>query len=381
MRKVLKALFIRRSEERVTKYFRELTGKKYILLTNSCRAALYLAYKSLKKIKTVITSPLTCTIALSPIIESGKELYYCDIDEKTLVIDTTLLLENVGNDVVVQVIHFGGYPVDVQEIKKKGYMVVEDCAQALGSKRNHRSVGYFGDIACFSLTKMGYGIGGGILATNDEELYSAAKLEQDTWIRFDRVKLLFRILRGWLETNLRNRLFRFALIKVLTLTDNKRYLGKVDFAGNLKKPISFLFKIFSVQLKHLNRYHEIRKKKNEDIYLMIDSKKWKKQFFQDGNGTKMVIGKLFFYHPSIRTDKLMPLMLDNGIESKHLEQRADSCIQIRLDKDPRFNKNLKKENLQNYLRIHDHLISLPLNEDLKKHEIDQIAKTLNYSDR
>ncbi|MBN1932423.1 MAG: DegT/DnrJ/EryC1/StrS family aminotransferase [Desulfobacterales bacterium] len=355
-------------------YFAELTGKKYVLLTSSCRAALYLAYKSLKKIETVITSPLTCAIALSPIIEAGKDLHYCDIDQHSFVMKTDLLPETAANDIAVQVIHLGGYPVDVKSIIKKGYFVVEDCAQALGSSLDHRSVGYWGDIACFSLTKTAYGIGGGILATNNEELYLSTKSEQESWSGFTRVKLLFRILRSWLESKKRNRIFRFTLATVLFLTKQRRAKGKNEFVESLKRASSYFFKLFYVQLEHLNEYHEIRMKNAREIIAGIDRKRLKGQSFPDSSGTRMVNGKLLFYSPFARADEMLLFLSNRSIESKHLEQSADSQVQLRFDKDLRFNKKIDKNNLENYLMVHDYLISLPLNENLTKKEIDRIVK-------
>ncbi|MGM0760794.1 MAG: DegT/DnrJ/EryC1/StrS family aminotransferase, partial [Thermodesulfobacteriota bacterium] len=67
------------AEQRIKDYFAWLTGKKHILLTNSCRSALYLAYKALGTHGQVITSPLTCKVAIDPITETDNTPVFADI--------------------------------------------------------------------------------------------------------------------------------------------------------------------------------------------------------------------------------------------------------------------------------------------------------------
>jgi len=85
----LKALFMPRhaAEQAIKAYFRALTGKKHILITNSCRSALYLVYKALGTSAEVITTPLTCRAAIDPIVESGNKPVFADIDPGNLNMD------------------------------------------------------------------------------------------------------------------------------------------------------------------------------------------------------------------------------------------------------------------------------------------------------
>ena len=85
--RIIKAIFVRNAEELCMNYFREYTGKKYILLTNSCRTALYLTYKALGQGKKVIASPLICKTALEPILKSNNEIEFVDVDMNTFNID------------------------------------------------------------------------------------------------------------------------------------------------------------------------------------------------------------------------------------------------------------------------------------------------------
>lgn len=374
--KILRAFFIRNAEIKVMKYFQKLTGKKNILLTNSCRSALYLSYKSLINIKKIITSPLTCTMALSPIVNAEKELHFCDIDKKTLVIDYHLLVDQKNNDEAIQVIHLGGYPVDVEKIKEKGYYVIEDCAQALGSKRNAKSVGSFGDIACFSLMKMGYGISGGVLATDDNEIFSKAKSLQDEWPRIGWKIILFRIVRSILETKQNHSSVRFILQKFLAITDEKRAIASKEFSGCLRKPRSFFFKVFAVQMDYLDELHKKRKEKLNEFKKRVQSTGWTIQEIEKDEDILMNVGKLFLHNDQIENKKIISDLAKNRIDAKHLEQRNEARVQKRLDQDMEYNCYFQKNKLSSYLSVHDHLISLPLRENLSDNEIDKIVKYL-----
>lgn len=374
--KIIRAFFIRNAEKKVTEYFRKLTGKKNILLTDSCRSALYLSYKSIKHIKKIITSPLTCTMALSPIVAAGKELHFCDIDKKTLVINDQFLPENRCHDTAVQVIHFGGYPVDVEKIKTKGYLVIEDCAQALGSKRNHKSVGTFGDIACFSLMKVGYGIGGGVLATDDEKVYSTAKSAQEEWFQIGFCKLLFRIVRASLETNQKYSPVRFVLQRFLAITEKKRSINREEFAGCLRKPRCFFYKMFAVQIDHLEELHNKRKERFHELKKRIQPKGWVVQEVEENGNIQMTVGKLFLHNNQFESGEILIDLVKNRIEAKHLEQRNEVRVQKRLDLDEAYNIHFKNEKLGAYLSIHDHLISLPLRENMSEKEIENMANKL-----
>ena len=62
--------------ETLEKSFAEYIGRRYVIYTSYCRTALYLIYKSLKLKGEVIVSPLTCSVAILPIILSGLKPFF-----------------------------------------------------------------------------------------------------------------------------------------------------------------------------------------------------------------------------------------------------------------------------------------------------------------
>lgn len=81
----------------------------------------------------------------------------------------------------VIVVHFAGYPCQMDEIvklcKEKGIALIEDCAHAPGAKYKGQAVGTFGEYGCFSFfTNKNLSVGeGGMLTTKDKELDQQAK--------------------------------------------------------------------------------------------------------------------------------------------------------------------------------------------------------------
>jgi perosamine synthetase len=81
------------------------------------------------------------------------------------------------NPKCIVVIHMNGRSSHIEgisaECKKRGIYLIEDAAQAIGSKVNNRFLGTFGDIGCFSLalTKTISSGQGGFCVTNDEGIF------------------------------------------------------------------------------------------------------------------------------------------------------------------------------------------------------------------
>lgn len=74
-------------------------------------------------------------------------------------------------------VHMNGHATDIEGLKAKGYTVIEDAAQALGSKSNEGLLGCVGDMGCysFSVSKIIGSGQGGMIVTNSDEFASIAR--------------------------------------------------------------------------------------------------------------------------------------------------------------------------------------------------------------
>ena len=86
----------------------------------------------------------------------------------------------------------GRIPPDLEEIvqycRKRGIMIVEDCAHTLGSKFRSKHLGSFGDIAVYSLqTNKLINCGeGGFLCTNSPYIISRAIVFSGSYAHFNK---------------------------------------------------------------------------------------------------------------------------------------------------------------------------------------------------
>src|SRR6266446_8989727 len=81
----------------------------------------------------------------------------------------------------IMAVHLAGWPCDMDPIlelaREQGIRVIEDCAQSHGATYKGRPVGSIGDVAAFSFCQdkiMSTGGEGGMLTTNDDELWERA---------------------------------------------------------------------------------------------------------------------------------------------------------------------------------------------------------------
>jgi len=124
----------------------------------------------------VITSPFTFFATVGAILRVGAKPVFVDIDPVTFNMDTTKL-ENAITDKTKAIIpvHLFGQAVEIDAIEKisdqRGFYVIEDTAQAIGSRYEGKPIGSLGFCGCFSFfpsKNLGGAGDGGMITTNDE---------------------------------------------------------------------------------------------------------------------------------------------------------------------------------------------------------------------
>jgi perosamine synthetase len=158
--------------------FAERHGARHAVAVNNGTTALVLALEvlNLSPGDEVITTPFTFAATLNAIIESGATARFVDIGDDFLM-DADQLGEVINSRTkAIMPVHLYGQMVDMRGVedslsRKHGISIVEDAAQAVGSKFQGNSAGSYG-IGCFSLyATKNVGCGeGGIVTTNDDAL-------------------------------------------------------------------------------------------------------------------------------------------------------------------------------------------------------------------
>ena len=173
----------RELEEEIARYL----DVRYALLTTNCTSAMHLALMSLgiDDGEAVIPDYTFTSTGLAPLL-AGCQPVLCDVDYATANMDAFALRERITEKTrVIIPVHYAGLPCDMNEIlelaEEFDLYVVEDAAQALGATYRGRKAGTLGDVGCFSFHSVkNVTCGeGGILVTDDEDVYKKARVMRD----------------------------------------------------------------------------------------------------------------------------------------------------------------------------------------------------------
>lgn len=127
----------------------------------------------------VITTPFTFFATVGCIARTGAKPVFVDIDPRTFNINAELIESGVTEKTkAIMPVHLFGQMADMDPIMEiannHNLAVIEDAAQSITSTYKGRKAGSIGTIGCFSFfpSKNLGGIGdGGMIVTNDEQLY------------------------------------------------------------------------------------------------------------------------------------------------------------------------------------------------------------------
>ncbi len=173
----------------IKKDLKKQFGFNHVHLTNSCTSAMEICalMVNLKKNEEVLMPSYNYNTTASSFVRTGCKVRYCDIDKKNLMPTFDQIKQNVNKKTkVIVIIHMQGLPIDyLYDLKKycilKKIILIEDAAPALGSYVKNKSVGTYGDFACFSFHETkNYQSGiGGLLVVNNKKFRRKSDLVFD----------------------------------------------------------------------------------------------------------------------------------------------------------------------------------------------------------
>jgi perosamine synthetase len=137
--------------------FQDYCQVPYALAVSNGTVAIHLALEALGigEGDEVIVPNMTFAASINAVLYAGATPVLADINPETLNISIESIKECITPlTKAIMPVHLYGYPCDMDEImeiaKKHNLLVVEDCAEALGSTYKGKPVGSFGDAATFS---------------------------------------------------------------------------------------------------------------------------------------------------------------------------------------------------------------------------------------
>lgn len=161
--------------------FAQWSGSTYAIALMNGTVALDLALNALGvgPGDEVIVTPRSFIASVSCVVNAGATPVFAEVDaDSGNITAATISAVCTSRTKAVICVHLAGWPCDMDPImtlaEQKCFFVIEDCAQAHGSRYRGKSVGSIGHIGAWSFCQdkiMSTGGEGGMVTTNDESLW------------------------------------------------------------------------------------------------------------------------------------------------------------------------------------------------------------------
>ena len=342
------------------KKWSEWLGVKYSVFVNSGSSANLAAIYSLLlsgKLKNnkIVVPAVSWVTTVTPTIQLGMEPIMCDCNIDNLGLDINHLKEIIKNNnpSVIILVHVLGIPNHMDEIlklcKENDILLIEDTCESIGSKYNDKLLGTLGDLSTFSFY-FGHHmstIEGGMISTNDEDLYHILlSIRSHGWDR-DLPKEKQNSLREKYGVDKFRSLYTFYYPGFnLRSTDLQAYIG----LGQLEK----LDMIVENRNKNFIRY------KNEI----------KNTFWNVSPPEGSFISNFSFPIITKNIKELTEQLITNNIECRPL-------ICGSINEHPFWYERYGKQNLPNSKLVHNYGLYLPNNHQMTDEEISKVIEVVN----
>jgi len=195
--------------ERFEEGIAESAGRRFGVSVSSGTAGLHLVVRALElgEGDEVITTPFSFVASANCLLYERVRPRFVDIEEETLGLDPDLIAAAAGPRTKgLLPVHAFGKPCQIVEIEQiaqdRGWALVEDACEALGSRIGDRPMGSFGSASVFAFypNKQITTGEGGVVVTDDADLASQFRSlrnqgrdEDGTWLRHLRLGYNYRL--------------------------------------------------------------------------------------------------------------------------------------------------------------------------------------------
>jgi dTDP-4-amino-4,6-dideoxygalactose transaminase len=209
----------------------------------------------------VITTPFSFVATAGSIAYIGAKPVFVDIDPVTFNIDPARIAAAITPRTrAIMPVHLFGLPADLDPIleiaRANKLLIVEDAAQAIGSRYGERFIGTIGDFGCFSFfpsKNLGGAGDGGLITTNDPGMAERLEMLRNHGSK----KKYFHEMVG---TNSRLDALQAAVLRVKLPYLDKWAAGREDRANRYRQ----LFE--EAQVSSVLRYPPVPPSKYQHVY-------------------------------------------------------------------------------------------------------------------
>lgn len=320
-----------------------------VLLTTSCTHALEMAAILINtQLGDEIILPSYTFVSTALAFENlGASIKFIDVDDKT----GNITLENIKNAItsktkVIVTVHYAGNSTEMNKLvklcKDKKIFLIEDAAQALGSKYKGKLLGTFGDLATLSFheTKNITSGEGGALIINNKKFLDRAKIIREKGT--NRVQ------------------FKEGLVDKYSWVDaGSSYVMSDLNAAYLYPQIKIYKKINKKRLGIIKQYKDKIKLKNPTYFVQTPS-------FNKSNGHICAI----VCQDNRQRQAFISFMKDNDVITPFHYVALHSSPYV-------IKKYHIKKDLQNTNKLSDCLVRLPLYYSLKQKQVNKVISLVN----
>ena len=162
-------------------------GVKYSVMVGSGAASNYVTTSIVRELKgqtgEIIVPPIGWVSDVSSVINTGFTPVFVDVDLESMAMSVSNIEKAINKNtkaiVLVHALGFNGINDRLIELAREhDLLLIEDCCESHGATYKGNKVGSYGDMSCFSFY-FGHHmttIEGGMLCTNDKEIYEFAKM-------------------------------------------------------------------------------------------------------------------------------------------------------------------------------------------------------------
>lgn len=338
----------------------------------SSRDGLNVIYRNLYNIHgslRVLVSPLTCFFALYPIVMNGHIPIFVDVDFQTFNVNEKEVINR--HDVqAIQIIYLGGNPVNLDVILpwaiENNIIIVEDCAQALGSQYNEKLLGTFGDFSVFSMVKNLHAVAGGLMLSKTN--VGIPKIDQVPWsvMMYKKMKRFLESRASAKRIGLFNLLYKYLLLlkegNESWKYGNPRRFNEIDEC----KILSLL----------ADNYYLIEKRLEVTDLLISRIDKNKYFIQQEVDHGKSNRNRLLLLSKNRCAKDLISELRGSGIAANNLTQSYLNGFQENVKKDKILGEYYSGD-LDVYEEINQRLVAIPNSPSLSVNEINYIVEKVN----
>ena len=350
--------------EKFEEEFASFCGVKYAVGVGNGTDALVLALMAagIEAGDEVITTAMSFFATAEAIAVVGATPVFCDITKDTFVMDASDVEHRITkNTKAIIPVHLYGQCADMDAInviaKAHNLLVIEDCAQAAGAEYKGRKSGSLGDMGCvsfFPTKNLGCAGDGGMIVTNNEELYKMCRA--------------YRV-----HGSGTNGLFAYGKRKNIEVSEDS-----LDFHGNLPKYYNFVIghnsrldalqaALLRVKLPHLESWNQSRRCIAEKYNTGIKTDKVRKPVVSEYNLPIYYVYTLLVDD----RDKFRAYMEGNDISTGVYFPVALHLQKVFED------LGYKEGDMPNSEYIAEHGVAIPMFAELTEDEVEKIVAVVN----